>query len=559
MTNPDGPSTTLPNPGRWAAEPDQDAHQAVGLALYQHGGSGPWLSLDRHKTKLAWSTDPVPAGIWAATLTHHGRCRFLGFDLDTKKQGVQMVEEDVDRLTRLLNAAGLGYFVCASGPTGGRHLYVPIAAPYIPARLMRSLAQRLRRAGIAPSLDCTPMLNEKKGALRLPGSDHPEGGFNRVICSIAHAMSVIQSPNDPALIERLVTLLSTPSERHSGGGPRQDLKLQLGPYVETATLDCSEELWRRAHVHIAWGRSFEQFAEHMEGLVGPRMQKRVSRGRKYLRNEWAHAVQSQRNRARARARSDDAVIAAWAAELLAPAPGINGYALRVAEAILRHVLRRHEDRAMFGMDVRSLGELAGCSRQAAAEALEELIDLGLIHKEMTAEFGLAARFRLTPTSTAPSRQIDLGASGGLLDPLLDPTLDMWDAEGLREEGRVTYRWALSHDAEVLTVADVQSAFDLQESAARRRLNSLAKAGLLHDLGRGRGWSVERPDPEAVAAKVGTAGKTEARRRTHLSERAEDALQRNIHRLQKNQYTIPGPHPPQDAAIASSPMKTGSSR
>src|SRR3954469_12183404 len=120
----------------------------------------------------------------------------------------------------LLDRAGLPHLFCASGPFGGRHVWIGLAeavpAPQV-ARLADALAARL------PSLDTAPLRNPATGCLRPPGAPHRITGAARTL------------PGDPAVLiaprvgriqlRRLLDLLgpapaggARPRIRRGGGG-----------------------------------------------------------------------------------------------------------------------------------------------------------------------------------------------------------------------------------------------------------------------------------------------------------------------------------------------------
>ena len=70
-------------------------------------------------------TDPDPGVPYAVHLTdNRGRYTLLGFDLDTRHGPVAA---DLARLHALLDRARLPHVTCASGPGGGRHVWVALA------------------------------------------------------------------------------------------------------------------------------------------------------------------------------------------------------------------------------------------------------------------------------------------------------------------------------------------------------------------------------------------------------------------------------------------------
>lgn len=119
---------------------------------------------------------PAPGRPYALHLSDEaGRYRLLGFDLDAQKGPVAA---DLDRLRALLTRAGLAHVVCASGPGGGRHVWVALAQP-VSAAVVAGIARGLAR--MLPSLDTAPLLNPRTGALRPPLAPHRLGGRSEVL------------------------------------------------------------------------------------------------------------------------------------------------------------------------------------------------------------------------------------------------------------------------------------------------------------------------------------------------------------------------------------------
>ncbi|MBW3656199.1 MAG: hypothetical protein KY444_08825, partial [Gemmatimonadetes bacterium] len=95
-----------------------------------------------------------------------GRARCLAADLDVGRGGRQQVEQDLARLTALVERAGGRYFTDRS-PSGGRHLYLPLAEP-VDFVEMRAVLRAL--SVLLPSLDIAPAVNVHAGCLRPPGA-----------------------------------------------------------------------------------------------------------------------------------------------------------------------------------------------------------------------------------------------------------------------------------------------------------------------------------------------------------------------------------------------------
>ena len=143
---------------------------------------------------------PGPGRPYALHLADEaGRYRLLGFDLDV---GKGPVAADVDRLRALLTRAGLAHVVCASGPGGGRHVWVALAQP-VTATVVAGIARGL--AAMLPSLDTAPLRNPRTGALRPPLAPHRLGGRSEVLDG--RLSDLLRPVAGPAQVLTLVGLL----------------------------------------------------------------------------------------------------------------------------------------------------------------------------------------------------------------------------------------------------------------------------------------------------------------------------------------------------------------
>ena len=86
---------------------------------------------------------------WAIYLANRSRFHLLAFDLDAKGDP-ERAARDADTVCELLAAVGIEHVVCASGPTGGRHVWVGLAES-VDADTIATLA-RLAKV-LCPSLD----------------------------------------------------------------------------------------------------------------------------------------------------------------------------------------------------------------------------------------------------------------------------------------------------------------------------------------------------------------------------------------------------------------------
>lgn len=125
---------------------------------------------------------------WAVHLADaSGRYRLLCADLDTKVSAAAAAA-DATRLAGLLSELGIEHLVCASGPTGGRHVWLGLRES-LDAEVVRALAYLLK--AWLSTLDLAPLVNPTSGCVRPPGAPHRLGGRSQVI---AGSLSVLTNP-----------------------------------------------------------------------------------------------------------------------------------------------------------------------------------------------------------------------------------------------------------------------------------------------------------------------------------------------------------------------------
>jgi hypothetical protein len=133
-----------------------------------------------------------------------GTAQALAVDLDVSRGGREQVRADSARLCQLLDRAGARYLVDQS-PSGGRHVWVPLARRRTAAELLR-VTRAL--ALLLPSLDPTPITNAATGCLRPPGSAHPSGGHQELLTPWARAVDAVRSRTGSAAWTILLDLLA---------------------------------------------------------------------------------------------------------------------------------------------------------------------------------------------------------------------------------------------------------------------------------------------------------------------------------------------------------------
>lgn len=181
--------------------------------------SGRWI---RGKFQYPGSPVPISAALPkapAAVLVHgaDGSVATLCLDLDTSKAAQAVVDADAERLGALLASCGLRYVEDVS-PSGGRHLYVPLAERMDGAEA-RELVNALAR--LAPSLDPGPHRNPSTGCIRVPGSVHKRGGHQELVTPLSAAYDVLRRRNRSTDVARLRQALAPELRRNSEDATRR--------------------------------------------------------------------------------------------------------------------------------------------------------------------------------------------------------------------------------------------------------------------------------------------------------------------------------------------------
>lgn len=163
----------------------------------------------KHERRVTGTLPSQPAAV--LVYDDNGCAPVFVVDLDAKGPE-PTVERDYVALIALLEAAGLTSWFSDHSPSGGRHLYVPVAGgiPFTEARdASRMLEHRLTSA------DKLPMSGISEGCIRPPGSVHRTGGHQVLDCTLEHAVAVLESPNSPQAWDRFTAEL----QRHHGPLP----------------------------------------------------------------------------------------------------------------------------------------------------------------------------------------------------------------------------------------------------------------------------------------------------------------------------------------------------
>ncbi len=200
-----------------------------------------------------------PGTPWAVHLADtQGRFRLLCADLDAKPSA-DAAAADAVRLSSFLSDLGIPHLVCASGPTGGRHVWLGLRES-VDAEVVSALAYLLKTW--LPTLDVAPLVNPTSGCVRPPGSPHRLGGVSQVIAGSVHTLTeaTVTLAEVHALMSRIAeqVQLAAPSAAsrqrrpvaEENGmpflpGAKRPLSVHRGALLDTPpTGDLSAVLWR---------------------------------------------------------------------------------------------------------------------------------------------------------------------------------------------------------------------------------------------------------------------------------------------------------------------------
>jgi len=162
-------------PARYARPlPAEPPSSPATVPVYDAGtGSGRMLVLD---------LDPGRGrgGVHGGGVHHHRQC------------GAAEVAAQAAAVTELVARYG-GQVLADLSPSGGRHVFIPFAAP-LPWRELRDLCRAV--ALRFPVVDPAPMAN-LGGQISPPGSRHKSGGWRTLAGPLEDARAVVEQPNGP--------------------------------------------------------------------------------------------------------------------------------------------------------------------------------------------------------------------------------------------------------------------------------------------------------------------------------------------------------------------------
>jgi hypothetical protein len=516
---------------------------------------------------------PPPGRPYAVNLTDARRSfRLLGFDLDPASGPVG---EDLAQLSDLLTRAGLPHLTCASGPGGGRHVWVALA-DRVPAALVADVARALGCR--LPSLDLAPLTNPATGCLRPPGAPHRLAGRSQVLTGSLPALTAPTAGT--AQVRALLALLDDrPARKPATGaavgrdrtgaphlfGDRRPLPVPARAALHDplpAGVDTSAVLWK-ALLGAAGARwrltdlqpllSTAPGLEHARTARSGRLRadRPPGEARRLLRRQWDRAVATAAARTDAPteaatggdptfdSRAGDVVTAVAAVQSRADAaPGRwarpGGPAdRRVLDAACEQLLAAV--RLEVELDVRRLGLLCGVSRETARRALHRLSADGWLRPA-----GAACRVRAACWGIDQKRPNEFSTEGvdsGVSQASPRPEGAVGPARSAWRNALARRRTAQAHDVFTpspglghhagrvygalstfpLTRPELADLLGYSPTRLDRYLDRLADAGLAR-LGPGSAWRRSRTDRGRVARNLGVSGVLAGRRRRYLIER-----------------------------------------
>jgi len=516
-----------------------------------------------------------PGTPWAVHLADtQGRFRLLCADLDAKPSA-DAAAADAVRLSSFLSDLGIQHLMCASGPTGGRHVWLGLRES-VDAEMVSALAYLLK--AWLPTLDVAPLVNPASGCVRPPGSPHRLGGVSQVIAGSARALTdaTVTLAEVHALMSRLaqhvhpVLPSAAPRQRHPVAegngmpflpGAKRPLSTRCRALLATPpTGDLSAVLWRVLCGAAAARWRFADIAaiadapglEHARTLcAGTSRVPRPARGpaspMAVLRRQWTRAVLTVADLAPGQPEEQTDASFDMRAEVVAAivrtvqrradaTPGRWGGSRaglaqrRILDALcLFHLQGVRADEVEA--DIRRLALACGLDRETARRSLLALAADGWISRTRSAAGRRGARWTIDPGGVVHTRVSGLlsqadprpaGTGPALRTALINELADRLHgsahdafatAGGLGLEAGSLY----GRLADRLDTLQCSQLLGWSMDKTTRVLDRLGSAGLIE--WRGYCWTRAIGELDRVAADLGTEGVGRRRAVLYSLERA----------------------------------------
>ncbi|NKR28859.1 hypothetical protein GS966_27825 [Rhodococcus hoagii] len=414
----------------------------------------------------------APTVPWAIYLTTtDGRYRLLAFDLDSGRHGIEVARADADRLSAHLSELGVPHLRTHSGPAGGQHIWVRLAAPGAAAEDVRQLAHALRQH--YPSLDTAPLSNPVTGAVRPPGAPHRHGGYSLPQTSDEALDAVLARMEHGTTTEVVAWLLArhphtaVPS-RDRGARTVRIVDDAAGPRLErprrpltdrtrallTTTPSTGTDRSALAHsILLGMARAGHTLADVRRAVDSApglaRLRDDAARGRDETVRQWRRAVEAAAQFAPTtvveRAPIDDELDQVEAAVTADPARWARAGGSsdeRILHALI--VLARTARARTLDVDVRRLAEAAAVDASTASRRLRVLAAEGWVTRIREGAGTRASTWELVlpeldATQGEPAPAPPTGTSHALLD---HHTHDVWTHRTGLGGAAARIRWAL---------------------------------------------------------------------------------------------------------------------
>jgi hypothetical protein len=497
------------------------------------------IDSDNGSVEVSWSDRRVGQP-FAVYLAKNGRYYTLALDFDASKADAGTADRESRLAKALLFAAGLRPVLVESGPTGGRHVIARLDAPGLSGVEANRLVRGLAGLGFR-TLDPSPMLNPKTGAIRPPKSPHRLGGHSKVMGDETRALADLQAGSPAERARVLIRMLPWgPRTRplrlvgHAGHQARLLSAPNRGHYKSR-----SEEFQALATRAVNDGQTLAEFRSHVtslpvESAFQSMLDERGSDADRFVAASFANAMRFVRDSpARRGSRNDDAVVLADWAVAVATArlrPSVH----KTAEFLLR--IATENDRALVGGSSRDVAVGIARSKSTAAEALAWMQTANMIEIAGEWDSQTSRRYRLKPSSDwsgishrdIPADPLRPDAARAAVALAMDAGNDIYRVRGgLSEACRRVYLSLASRQS--VTAAQIAGELGTTAGTVRRHLARLGAVGLARAVGAGH-WAAEVRDPHDLARQLGTDGYSVREKRRHESERVSWRVRGVIRRL-----------------------------
>ncbi|MDH6681057.1 hypothetical protein M2284_005300 [Rhodococcus sp. LBL1] len=495
----------------------------------------------------------APAAPWAIYLAGTDRrYRLLAFDFDSGRHGADVANADATRICAHLSELGVPHLRAHSGPTGGQHVWVRLAAPGADADDVRQLGHALRQH--YPSLDTAPLSNAVTGAVRPPGAPHRHGGhslphpqhqaIDDVLARMAHGTApevvgwlLARHPHTVTVTREGDTRVVRIVE--DGAGPRLDrprralsertrtlLAIVPPPGTDRSALAHSILLGMACAGHTL--ADVRRAVEAAPGLARLREDVARARGRDEIARQWQRALETAAEFAPAsvveRGPVDDDLDRVQAAVTAVPArwarPG-GASDERILHALI--VVARTARTRTVDIDVRRLAEAAAVDASTVSRRLRVLASEGWVIRVRAGAGTRAATWELNLPEVDATQGEPAPAPTGTSPTLLHHhTHDVWTNRTGLGGAAARIHWAATNFGKHTFSAShriplaqfVSAATGYTTATVTRTLAHLRTFGLLP----ARSSTQSKTQMDRAADLIGTAGTAARRTLRHLVDR-----------------------------------------